>query len=116
MIWIGCALEIVQVALDTGAIRKAVGSARAEGGVMALRALQGCMCPGQRKSCRGVIETGAGPRGRVVALLASLREPRLHVIRGGGALEILQVATHASCISASQAEVVVGVALTALQA
>ena len=49
-----------------------------------------------------------------MALLAGLRESRLHVIRIGRALEILQVATDAGRIRAGQVVVVVDVALRAL--
>ena len=61
--------------------------------------IEGCLCP----------------RRTVVALLASLREARAHVIRIGGALEILQVATHAGSISGCQGVVIVNVALRTLQ-
>ena len=51
-----------------------------------------------------------------MALLASLREIRLHVIGIRRALEILQVATHASRVRAGQVVIVVHVALHALHA
>ena len=72
------------------------------------------MGTGQGKSGGGVVEAGAGPRGRVVALLASLRETRLHVIRSSGSLEIFQVAADAGGIRASQIVIPVYVALGAL--
>src|SRR5215510_13184657 len=50
-----------------------------------------------------------------MALLASLRESRLYVIGIGGALEILQVARHASRVRAGQVVVVVHVTLRALR-
>ena len=46
-----------------------------------------------------------------VALLAGLREVRLHVVRIRRALEILQVAAHAGRIRAGQVVVVIHVAL-----
>ena len=74
------------------------------------------MRTGQRESCRGVIKAGPRPCSGVVALLASLREARLYVIRSGGLLEIRQMAAHASRVRIRQVVVVVRMALTALQA
>src|SRR5437588_12951537 len=51
-----------------------------------------------------------------MARLASLREIRLHVIGIRRALEILQVATHASRVRAGQVVIAVHVALRALHA
>jgi len=116
VIGIGRALEIGHVALDACRAAKAVGAARTERGVMALRALQCGMRPRQRESCRRVIKRGPSPCRCAVALLASLREPRLYVIRSGGLLEIRQMAAHASRVRVRQVIVVVGMALTALQA
>ena len=118
VIRIGRALEIGQVALHTSPARETVRAARTEGGVVALRALQGNVCPRQRESGGGVIKAAAGPVRRVMALLAGLREPRLHVIRIGRALEIRQVALHTSstreAVRATRAECRV-MALRALQ-
>jgi hypothetical protein len=50
---------------------------------------------GERETSAGMIERGAGPRGRVVAALTGLRKLRLHVIGIGSALVILHVAGHA---------------------
>ncbi len=50
-----------------------------------------------------------------MALLASLWEIRLHVIRICGALEVLQVATHASRVRAGQIVIAVYVTLRTLQ-
>ena len=62
-----------------------------------------------------MIKVRTHPRRRVVALRAGLREARLHVVRISGALEILQVARHASRIRVRQIVVVVDVALRALR-
>src|SRR6516164_8778085 len=108
------AVVIGLVALDAGAVGDRVGSPGEQGRGVALRALQGRVEAGQRKAGGGVVEAGAGPRGRVVALLASLRETRLHVIRSSGSLEIFQVAADAGGIRASQIVIPVYVALGAL--
>ena len=55
-----------------------------------------------------MIEERTRPCGRVVALLASLWESRLHVIRVGGALKVWQVARDTGGIS----QVVVSVHVT----
>ena len=81
---------------------------------VALHALHSAMRARQRESGGRVIEIRARPGGGVVALRAGLRETRLHVIRLRSALEILQVAAHASRIRTGQAVVVVDVALHAL--
>jgi hypothetical protein len=60
-----------------------------------------------------VIEGGAAPVGGVMALLAGLREVRLHVIGIGRALEVCEVATDTSRIRAGQVVVAVHVALRA---
>src|SRR5437773_5416791 len=72
------------------------------------------MCAGQREASSRVIERRVTPRSRGVALLASLREIRLYVVRIGGALEILQVATHASRVRTGQVVIAGHVALHAL--
>ena len=108
---IGGALEILQVAVH--ARRICAGQAVVVIDV-ALRALQRDMGAREGESRSGVIEVSSGPGSRVVALLASLREARTHVVRIRGALEILQVAVHARRICAGQAVVVVDVALRAL--
>ena len=46
-----------------------------------------------------MVEGRVQPVGRVVALLASRREARLHVIRVRGAIEIRLVAGHTRCRS-----------------
>ena len=107
------ALEVFQVATDASR----VGTSQVVVPIhVALSALRGRVRPGQGEPGGRVVEIRAHPRGGVVALRAGLREPGLHVVRVGRALEILQVAAHASCICAGQAVVVVGVALDALNA
>jgi len=83
---------------------------------VALRALQRRMRARQREACGRVVERRIPPRRSRVALLAGLREIRLHVIRIRGPLEILQVATDAGRVRAGQVVVVVDVALHALDA
>ena len=63
-----------------------------------------------------MVKRAVPPSSSVVALLASLRQPCLHVIRTGRALEGRQVAGYAGRIGAGQCVVVVCVALRALQA
>src|SRR5215472_9288035 len=81
---------------------------------MALGALHSCVRTAQGKSGGRVIEGRVRTRSRVVALLTSLREARLHVIRIRGSLEVLQVATHARRVRVRQVVVVVDMALCAL--
>src|SRR5215472_10504236 len=81
---------------------------------MALGALHSCVRTAQGKSGGRVIEGRVRPRSRVVALLTSLREAGLHVIRIGGSLEIFQMATDAQRVRIRQVVVVVDVALRAL--
>ena len=49
------------------------------------------VCACKRESSRGVVESCARPRCGVVALLAGLRKPSLHVVRVRGRLKIFQV-------------------------
>ena len=109
VIGIGCALEILQVALHTGAAGQVVVVVH-----VTLCARDRCVCPGQCKTGSGVIERRRRPVGRAMALLAGLRETRAHVVRVGGALEILQVAAHASRVRRRQVVVAVHMALHAL--
>ena len=86
------ALEVLQVATNasrvgTGQIVVIVD--------MALRAGNCRMRPSQREFGGRVIEGRVRPRDRVVALLTSLREAGLHVVRIRGSLEVLQMAVHA---------------------
>jgi len=105
-------LEVVQVAAHASGIRRRQVVIAV---YMALRALQRRVRAGQRKSRGRVIECCIAPRSGGVALLASLWEIRLHVIRICGALEVLQVATHASRVRAGQIVIAVYVTLRALQ-
>lgn len=66
----------------------------------------------QRKTCAGVVERCIQPRARVVALFATLREIRGHVVRIRRSLVILQMTAHAS--GSGEAEIVGDVAIGAL--
>jgi hypothetical protein len=102
----------VEVRLMAGeasrAVRKVVSARRTECRVVALCALQRDVSAGQCETGRGVIESGTGPAGGVVALCAGLREAGLHVVRICRALEIGEVASDASrasqAVSAGRAE------------
>src|SRR5579871_767142 len=87
------AVEVRLVAgVASRAVRQVISAGRTEGRVVALRTLQGDVCAGQRETRSRVIESGAGPTRRVVALRASLREAGLDVIRVRGAVEVCLVA------------------------
>ena len=104
------ALEIFQVAAHAGS----VGAGQVVVAIyVALCALHAGVRPGQRESSGRMVEIRAHPCSRGVALLASLREARLHVIRIGRALEIFQMAADASRICARQVVVIVDVATRA---
>lgn len=99
---IGCLVRRVRrpvvvrlVAIPTGAVRQTVIAVD-----VALRALQAGMCPGQRKSCGGMIEGRAGPvRDRVpMAERAILREPGGLVRRIGRPVEVCQVAVDTGAV------------------
>src|SRR5215469_4364878 len=81
---------------------------------MALAALQRRVRARQRPPGRGMIEARLSPRGGVVTDLALLREAHRHVIRIGGAGEVLLMAAIAGRRQAGV--VVVHVALRALHA
>jgi len=83
------ALEIFQVATDASRICAAQIVVAIH---MALRALHTAVCTCQGEPRGRVIEGGGRPGSRRVALLAGLRESRLHMVRIGGAVEILYVA------------------------
>ena len=106
-------LEILEVTADASRVGAGQGVIAIH---VALGALDAGVRAGQWEARSGVIEGCRRPGGRGVALLTSLRERRLHVIRLGGALEILQVATDTSGIGAGQVVVAVHVALRALHA
>ena len=61
-----------------------------------------------------MIEGRIPPRRGGMALLASLREVRLYALLIGGALEVLQMAAHASRVCTREVVIVVNVALGAL--
>ena len=69
------------------------------------------MCPGQWEARLAVVERSIGPRCGGVATFAGLRHTRLHVIRVGGCLVVLEVARRAS--SDGQVKVPVHMALRA---
>jgi len=86
------ALEVLQVTANA----RCVGTGQVVVVVdMALRAGNCRMCPSQRESSGRVIERRVRPRDRIVALLTSLREAGLHVVRVRRSLEVRQVAVHA---------------------
>ena len=94
------------------------GGARGAGQVVVaiyvtLGALQVGVSGSQRKSNGVVVETRRRPRAGAVAGLTSLREVRLHMVRVGRALEILQVTAHAVCRRAF--ELIIDVACGAIQ-
>jgi len=90
----------VEIGLMAGHARSGIGQVirptRAECRVVALCALQRSVGAVKREAGRGVIESGSGPAGGVVALRAILREARLHVIRVGRAVEVRLMAGNAS--------------------
>jgi len=72
------------------------------------------MRAGQREAGRRVIKCRVTPGRGGVALLASLRESRLHVVGIGGPLEVFQVTRNTSRIGTGEVVVVIDVALHAL--
>jgi len=111
VIGVGGALEILQVTAHARRIRAGEVVVVID---VALHALHRGVRPRQREPGGGMIEDRARPGRGVMALGARLRESRSHVIGIRGALEILQVATHASRVSTCQTVIVVDVALYAL--
>jgi len=105
------ALKVLQVTAHAGRIRAGEVVVAIH---VALYALHGRVRTRQREARSRVIKRGAGPSRTVMALRAVLRESRTHVIGIRGALEILQVATHASRVGTCQTVIVVDVALYAL--
>ena len=102
------ALEIFQVAADARRVRGGQGVVAVH---VALRALDSRVGPAQREAGGGVIKGRVVPRSRGVALLASLREPGLHVIGVRRGIEILDVAR--SAIRGSPDKIAIDVALRA---
>jgi len=76
---------------------QAICPARAERGVVALRALQRGMSSVKGEAGRRMIEGSAAPTRGGVALLASCREICLYMVRTGRAVEIRLMAGHARC-------------------
>ena len=113
MVRIGRALEILQVATDAGRIGRSQVVVAIH---VALRALHTDVGTDERETRSGVVKSRAGPGRGGVTLLAGLRESRLHMVRIGRALEILQVATDARCVRTGERVIAVYVALDALHA
>jgi len=104
------ALEILQVALGTGATGQAVVIA-----YVALSTLQRSVRTRQCEASGRVIEGRRRPIRRAMARLTRLRESSRRVWRIVSAVEIDQVAADASRISAGQVVIAIHVALSALQ-
>jgi hypothetical protein len=104
----GGAVEILHMA---GCTRGAVQAVIAI--YVALRTLQWHVCAGQRETRSRVIESCIRPRHSRMAGIASLRKPGLSVIRIGGALIVLQVASRAR--AAAQRVISVDVTLGTLE-
>ena len=109
VIRIGCALEILQVAADTGRVIEGVVAVDVTIGTGARR--HGVL-PGEREARAVVIKGRVHPVAGVVALGASLREIRADVVRIRCALKILKVAADAS--GAAQVVVATSVTIRAL--
>jgi hypothetical protein len=105
------ALEIRHVA---GHARSIAAGERVVAVHMTLRARHGGVEPSQREAGCSVIEGCSSPVSSVVALLASLREIRLHVTRIIRVLEIREVTAYATGIR--DVVVIVDMALRALHA
>lgn len=113
MVRVAGVVVIGQVAADAGR----VGAGQRVVSVhVALGTQHAGMCSGQGEARGGVIKVCIRPRCCRVALLAILREVRLHVIGLRRSLEISQVAAHAGGVGAGQVVVAIYVALGALQA
>ena len=111
VVGIGGPLEVFQVTRNASRIRTGEVVVVID---VALHALQRPVRAGQGEACGGVVEGCPIPRRGVVALLAGLREARAHVVGISGALEVFQVAAHASRIRIGEVVVVIDVALRAL--
>lgn len=108
MVGVSRALEVFQVASRACTAGQIVVPV-----YMALRTRQSCVGSGKSES-RGRMVEGRIPPGRsVVAALTSLRYSSLHVVGIGCALEVLEVAGHAS--RSGQVVVSADVALRTLQ-
>ena len=103
------ALEIFHVATDACRISQRVVVVDV---AVCARAWRNRVHPSERKPGAVVVERCVSPVIGAVALLASLRKTRSDVVGICGALEILQMATHARV--GAEGEVIVGVAIRAL--
>ncbi len=92
MIRLRRSLKVLQVAAHASRIRARQAVVAV---CVALCALHRGMRPRQRETRTAVIKSRVVPRGRGVALLASRRESRLHVIGRGRAVEVLHMARSA---------------------
>ena len=88
--WIGRVVVIGLMATDAGNWQRRVVAVD-----VAERTGRGRMRAGQRECGVVVVERGIGPRGRVMAKFAGLRESGGYVIGIRSALEVLQMAGHA---------------------
>jgi len=104
-------IEIGLVTTDAGRVRTRQVVVTID---MALRALQRKVRTGQGEARGRVIEGCIAPRGRVVTILTSCRELRLHVARVVGVVKVGLVATHADSVRRGQLVVAIHVALHAL--
>ena len=120
MVGIGRAIEIGEVAGDAGRAAQIVGPRGAEGGVVALRALQRRVRTRQRKARIVVVKGGIGPGNHVMAGVAGLREAGSNVIRDGApqslrAGPVCRVAGVASRVGGGKGVIVPDVALVAIR-
>ena len=109
MAWVRGVLEILQVTRNASCVRQVVVVVDMAVGALARRHR---MPSRQREAGSAVVKRRTGPGAGGVALRTSLRKIRAHVIRIGGALEILQVTRNASRVR--QVVVVVDMAVGAL--
>src|SRR5215471_10359192 len=93
MVGIGSSLEILQVTGDASGGTQVVVVIDVAIGALPRR---NSVHSGERKPGAVVVELRVCPVAGAMALLASLREVRSHVVRIGSALEILQVTGDAS--------------------
>ena len=93
VVWISSSLEILQVTGDASGGTQVVVVIDVAIGALPRR---NSVHSGERKPSAVVVELRVCPVAGAMALLASLREVRSHVVRIGSALEILQVTGDAS--------------------
>ena len=111
VIRIAGALIVLKMAADAGGVGEVVV---AVGGGMTLAALHVGVRSGERPAGGGVIEGSRGPVGSAVADFALLRESAGDVIRAGGSLIVLEMATHAGGVGEVVVAVGGGMTLAAL--